>query len=140
MAKLVPMNKLLTKMTKPILDLVYGQGLSRGEILSLVFNYLQVHCPDQQEKYVGGGHPVYFYQAPKNHLVPVTKRPRPMGDVLLDLEEALLPLAYDHDLQWYEILSLVDFKIIQKCPEAIEPKSRWFYGPQEGLRKFKRQK
>jgi hypothetical protein len=139
MAKLMPMNQLISRLTKPLLDLVNGNGLTRGEILQVVFRYLELHCPENQEKYVGGGQPVFAYQvSAKTHLVPVTKRTKPMGDILLDLENCLLPLAHDHDLQWYEILALVDSKINQKCPQAIEPNSRWYYGPKEGLNKFKR--
>lgn len=139
MAKLLPMNQLLSRMTPPILSLVNGNGLSRGEVLNLVFHYLEVHCPENQEKYISGGSPIFYYETSKrSHKVPVTKSTKPMGDILLDLENSILPLSHDHDLQWYEILTLVDSKIQQKCPQAIEPKSRWYYGPKEGLKKFKR--
>lgn len=141
MAKLLPVNKLLSRMNQPIVALVCGNGLSRGEVLNIVFHYLEVHCPENQEKYVGGGSPVFYYESSQRpHKVPVTKRTKPMGDILLDLENCIMPLAHDHDLQWYEILTLIDSRIQQKCPQAIESKSRWYYGPKEGLSKFKRNK
>jgi hypothetical protein len=141
MKKLLPMNQLLNQMTKPLIGLVKGNGLTRGEVLNLVFRYLEVHCPENQEKYIGGGSPVFYYQtSTRTHVVPISTKTKAMGDLLLDLESAILPMSHNHDLQWYEILSLVDMKIQSKCSEAIEKNSKWYYGPKEGLAKFKRQK
>lgn len=37
------------------------QGLQWGDILNLTRGYLEVHCPDAQEKYIAGGSPVFYY-------------------------------------------------------------------------------
>lgn len=46
---------------EPLLDELVNHELQRGEILSLIDNYLTVHQPDCMEQYEDGSHPVYVY-------------------------------------------------------------------------------
>lgn len=48
------------------------------------------------------------------------KKIRPIGEVLLDLEELLLEMVDTHDLQWGEILNLIRGYLEIHCPEAKE--------------------
>lgn len=49
-----------------------------------------------------------------------SKKIRPIGDVLLDLEDLLLEMVDTHDLQWGEILNLIRGYLEIHCPEAKE--------------------
>ena len=43
-------------------ELVYDQGLQTGDILSLVYSHLQVHCPSAFEVYTEDGtSPTFYY-------------------------------------------------------------------------------
>ena len=69
-------------------------------------------------------------------------RVRPSGDIICDLEEPLMALSYDHDMQWYEVLSLVKTSLANSCKEGQEKiKGKnpvFYYGPKENLRKLKK--
>lgn len=42
-------------------ELVYDHELQTGDILNLVYGYLEIHCPDAFEQYEDGGQPVFYY-------------------------------------------------------------------------------
>ena len=44
-----------------LLEMAVDHELQWGEILTLVRGYLEIHCPDSQETYMDGSHPVYSY-------------------------------------------------------------------------------
>lgn len=142
--KIKPVGLLIKQLKKPLQELTYGHRLGWGEILGLVKSYLEVHCPDGQEKYTSGGSPVFFYGGvdfSKFKVKGKNIRVRPLGDILLDMEESLMNLSYDHDMQWYEVLSLVKISLERNCPEGQEKvkgkTASFYYGPKEGLKKFK---
>lgn len=59
---------------------------------------------------------------------------RPMGNVMLSLEKVMKEMVEDHDLQWYEVLSLVHGYLVVHYPNAQETyldgtKPVFYYGP-----------
>lgn len=48
------------------------------------------------------------------------KKLRPVGQITADLEVHLLELAYGHELQWHEILSLVHGWLMVHHPSGQE--------------------
>ena len=61
--KLRPLGEITSDLEPLLLELVDGHGCQWGEILNLVRGYLEIHCPEAQEKYNAGGSPVFFYGA-----------------------------------------------------------------------------
>lgn len=64
---------------------------------------------------------------------------RPMGDIMLDLENLVTEMVETHDLQWGDILSLVHGYLMVHNPGAREEYVEgghpvYYYGPQEGLK------
>lgn len=62
---------------------------------------------------------------------------KPMGDVMHSLEKVLDQMVLQHDLQWYEVLSLVHGHLSTHYPEAQETYEDgtnpvFFYGPKKG--------
>lgn len=44
------------------LNIEYSQhGLQWGDVLALIFRYMQVHLPEDQEEYMDGTHPEFYY-------------------------------------------------------------------------------
>jgi len=60
MAKLRKLGDVLLDMEPLILEMV-DHGLEYGDILNLVYGYLEVHAPGAKEEYTDGTHPVFFY-------------------------------------------------------------------------------
>jgi hypothetical protein len=59
---------------------------------------------------------------------------KPMGEILLELEEVLTEMVEDHDLQWGDVLSLVHGYLMVHHPEAQEKYDEggspsFIYGP-----------
>lgn len=46
---------------EPLIQELVAQELQWGDILNLIRGYLEVHCPDAQEEYIEGGHPIFYY-------------------------------------------------------------------------------
>lgn len=44
-----------------VTEMVEDHDLQWGEILNLIRGYLEIHHPEAQEKYVGGGNPLFYY-------------------------------------------------------------------------------
>jgi len=66
----------------------------------------------------------------------MSKKLRPMGKILLDLEEILLEMVDSHDLQHGDILNLVNGYLEVHCPDAKEQytdggQPTFYYGPKE---------
>lgn len=66
------------------------------------------------------------------------QKTRPLGDVMLDLEKYLIEMTSPngHDLQKYEVLSLVNGWLDVHAPQAQEEyadgtKPAFFYGPKK---------
>lgn len=36
-------------------------GMQYGDVLSLIFSWLEIHAPHAKEEYIDGGHPEFFY-------------------------------------------------------------------------------
>lgn len=65
-----------------------------------------------------------------------SKKLRPVGKTLLDLETLLLEMAVDHDMQWGDILNLVRGYLEVHCPGAREEYTDgghpiFYYGPED---------
>jgi hypothetical protein len=68
------------------------------------------------------------------------KKLRPLGTVLLDLEDVLLEMAIDHDLQWGDVLNLVRGYLEVHCPGSREQYTQggnpeFYYGPSRANKK-----
>lgn len=64
------------------------------------------------------------------------KKIRPLGEILLDMEELILEMTDEHDLQWGDILNLIRGYLEVHCPEAKElyedgEEPIFFYGPKK---------
>lgn len=70
MKKLRPLGRVTADLEPLLQEMVYRHELQVGEILTLVYGYLQVHCPSAFEEYEDGtGSPVFYY-GPKEGLKP----------------------------------------------------------------------
>lgn len=61
MAKLRKVGDITLDMEKLLEELSYDHDLQHGEVLALVFSWLQIHAPSQREEYTEGGHPEFYY-------------------------------------------------------------------------------
>ncbi len=59
--KLRPAGEVLLDLEPLVLELVCDHDLQWGDVLHLVYGYLQVHCPGAREQYDEGGTPEFFY-------------------------------------------------------------------------------
>jgi hypothetical protein len=59
--RLRPLGDILLDHEKILLEMAQAHGLQWGDILNLTRGYLEVHCPEAQERYVAGGNPVFYY-------------------------------------------------------------------------------
>jgi hypothetical protein len=59
--KIRPLGDVLLEVEPLLLEMVHEHDLQWGDILNLVRGYLEVHCPNAQEKYNAGGNPKFFY-------------------------------------------------------------------------------
>lgn len=65
------------------------------------------------------------------------KKARPLGKILMDLENILEEMIDSHDLQWYDVLFAVYGWLMVHRPDAQEEytdgtKPVFYYGPKEG--------
>ena len=44
-----------------VAEMVDDHDMQWGEILNIVYGYLEVHRPDAQEEYEEGGNPIFYY-------------------------------------------------------------------------------
>ena len=66
--KLRPLGEITGDLEPLILEMTDQHEMQVGEILALVYGYLQVHCPHAFEEYTdGSGKPVFYY-GPKEGL------------------------------------------------------------------------
>jgi hypothetical protein len=63
-----PLGDVLLEMEPLILEMVEEHDLQTGDILNLVFGYMQVHCPGAQEEYTDGGSPEFYYGPKRKRL------------------------------------------------------------------------
>jgi len=56
-----PLGEVLLDLEPLILEMAYDHDLQWGDVLNVVKGYLEVHCPEAQERYVKGGNPVFYY-------------------------------------------------------------------------------
>ena len=52
---------ILLDLEKVLTELTDDHDLQFGDILNLVYGYLEVHHPESKEEYVEGGHPIFYY-------------------------------------------------------------------------------
>ena len=56
------MGKTLLDLETLLLEMAVDHDLQFGDILNLVYGYLEVHCPHAREEYTdGSGHPEFYY-------------------------------------------------------------------------------
>ncbi len=63
---------------------------------------------------------------------------RPLGDILLDLEEILDEMVDNQEMEWGDILSLIHGHLVSHRPDAQEEyvdgdSPVFYYGPQKTL-------
>ena len=61
MAKLRPLGAVLLDLEPLLLEMVVNHDLQTGDVLNLVYGYLEVHCPGAKEEYDDGGNPMFYY-------------------------------------------------------------------------------
>lgn len=72
--KLRPLGHVLLDLEPLILEMCTDHDLQWSDVLFLIYGYLQVHCPDAQEKYnVGGGSPEFYYGSPRSEVKTCTE-------------------------------------------------------------------
>lgn len=54
-------SKITDAMEKIIIEITEDHGLQWGEILNIIRGYLEIHCPESQEYYDDGTHPIFYY-------------------------------------------------------------------------------
>jgi hypothetical protein len=69
----------------------------------------------------------------------MSKKIRPLGEILLDLEVIVEEIVDDHDLQWGDVLNVVHGYLEVHYPNAQEQyevggSPIFFYGPKERLK------
>lgn len=140
-----PVSQITNRLKKPMQDLVYGHRLSYGSIFQLLRDYLEVHCPEYQEEYTDGSIAVFAYLGKSWEQFKVRgpkRKVRPLGDIMFDIEDAVMELCHDHDLQWYEVFAVFKVALQKYAPAGQEivkgQRAQLYYGPVEGLRKIKR--
>lgn len=42
-------------------ELSFDHDLQHGEVLALIHSWLNIHAPDQKEKYLDGKNPIFYY-------------------------------------------------------------------------------
>lgn len=63
--KIKPLGKLLLDLEKILLEMVDEHELQYGDILNLVYGYLEVHAPGAKEIYEDDGSSPEFYYGPR---------------------------------------------------------------------------
>lgn len=66
MSKLRPLGDILLDLEPLLEELTDCHELQYGDVLALVYAWLQVHRPEAQEEYVSGGTPVFYYGPEKD--------------------------------------------------------------------------
>lgn len=61
MKKIRPLGQILLEIEPLILEMVEEHDLQYGDILNLIYGYLEVHCPDAREKYLDNTSPRFYY-------------------------------------------------------------------------------
>lgn len=61
MKKIRPLGHITTDLEPLLLEMVNDHDLQHGEILNIIRGYLEIHCPEAREEYLGGGYPVFYY-------------------------------------------------------------------------------
>ena len=64
MAKLRPLGEVLLDLEPLLLEMVVQHDLQFGDVLNLVYGYLEVHCPGAKEEYDDDGKSPVFYYGP----------------------------------------------------------------------------
>lgn len=59
--KLRPLGKITSDLEPLILEMAVDHDLQHGEILNLIRGYLEIHLPEQKEKYVDKSRVVFYY-------------------------------------------------------------------------------
>lgn len=55
------LGDIISDMEDLVFEMVDDHDMQRGDILAIVKNYIDVHCPESIEEYEDGSNPVYFY-------------------------------------------------------------------------------
>lgn len=61
MSKLRPLGSITSDLEKLLEELVDEHDLQTGEILALVYAWIQIHRPGANEEYLDGSSPVFKY-------------------------------------------------------------------------------
>lgn len=63
--KIRPLGQTLLDLEVLVLEMVNDHELQYGDVLNLVYGYMEVHCPEAKEKYVADGSSPEFYYGPR---------------------------------------------------------------------------
>lgn len=61
MRKVRRMGDVTLSMETVIQEMCEDHDLQWGEVINIIRGYLEVHYPNQQEEYIDGSHPVFYY-------------------------------------------------------------------------------
>lgn len=59
--KVRPLGQVMLDLEELLLEMTESHELQYGDILNLVYGYLEVHCPHAKEEYLDGTNPTFFY-------------------------------------------------------------------------------
>lgn len=59
--KVRPLGEVLLELEPLLLEMIEKHDLQTGDVLNLVYGYLEVHCPNAKEEYLNGDHPIFYY-------------------------------------------------------------------------------
>lgn len=59
--KVRPLGEILLDLEPLIQEMTDVHDLQWGDVLNLIYGYLEVHCPASCEEYTTGGSPVFYY-------------------------------------------------------------------------------
>lgn len=60
-ARIRPTGQILLEIEPLLQELLDDHEMQWGDVFGLLKAYLEIHYPGAQEKYVKGGHPVFYY-------------------------------------------------------------------------------
>lgn len=66
--KLRPLGDITQDMEPLLQEMLFDHQMQWGEVLNLIRGYMEIHAPAQQENYLSGGNPMFYYGPPKPEL------------------------------------------------------------------------
>ena len=69
-----PLGEVTSDLEPLLLEMAYNHDLQHGEILNIIRGYLEIHAPEQRERYTDGTNPVFYYGHEEGYERPRRKR------------------------------------------------------------------